>query len=68
MTTELFEVYTLEEGDVVIIADNFYTVVDIGGDSSVYTLRLADEEGNPKRVDCEGSDLIRVLCDSDHEE
>ena len=61
MTTEIYEVFSLEEGDTVVIAGNMYVVVEIGGDDSTYTLRLADEEGNPKRLDCKGNDRVKVV-------
>jgi hypothetical protein len=65
MTTELYEVYSLEEGDEIIIMGNIYKIVDIeslSGDTS--SLLLIDENGYAKTLNANDNDKIRVICES----
>ena len=65
MTTEMYEVYSIEEGDQVLIGDDVYRVVDIlDGDETDYLIRLADEEGNMKKVCANSHQKFRVIIDN----
>lgn len=64
MTTETYEVLSLEEGDTLYINGSLFAIVsiDIDGDDTV--LLLADEEGFMKKVWCQDTDRFRVVCDA----
>ena len=68
MTTDLMEVYSLEEGDQIISNGNVYRIVGIhDGDSFEYRLDVIDEEGYLKSLECDGDHKVRLVCDTDHE-
>ena len=67
MTTEKMEVYSLEEGDQIVVSGNIYRIVDIetlNGDSS--SILLIDEEGIAKTLNVPDTAKILLLCDADH--
>jgi hypothetical protein len=67
MTTEQMEVYSLEEGDQILVGGNIYRIVDIetlNGDSS--SLLLIDEEGIAKTLNVPDSAKVLLVCDADH--
>lgn len=64
MTTELMQVYSIEEGDIVVINDDLYHVVgtdyaDEGDD--LHVLTLVDEEGNGKILRAPGRSELRIV-------
>ena len=62
MTTELYEVYSLEEGDEILIMGNIYKIVDIeslSGDTS--SLLLIDENGDAKTLNANDMNKVRVV-------
>lgn len=64
MTTDLMQVYSIEEGDILIIKDNIYHVVgtdyaDDGDD--LHVLTLVDEEGNAKILRAPGRSELRIV-------
>lgn len=64
MTTEIMEVFSLEESDQVLISGNVYRIVDILDDDEFdYVIRLADEEGNLKQVRANSHDRFRLVVD-----
>ena len=64
MYTDLMEVWSLEEGDQILIAGNVYKIVDIQDtDCDDYALNCVDEEGFHHTVTAEGSKKIRLVLD-----
>lgn len=64
MTTELYEVFSLEEGDTIIVQGASYVVVDIiDGTTRDYTLILCDEEGYRRSIEADGNSRFRVVCE-----
>lgn len=64
MTTELYEVYSLEEGDSIILNGETFFVQVIepdGTDASV--LWLVDDEGFQHSVVLDDSTKVRVICE-----
>jgi fructose 1,6-bisphosphatase len=65
MTTEMYEVYSIEEGDQVVIGGEMYKILDIlDGDETDYIIRLADEEGNVKKVCANSHQKFSVVIDN----
>lgn len=65
MTTELYEVYSLEEGDTIMLKDSVYFVQVIEPASqSESLLWIVDEEGFQKSIVLPDTTRIRVLCES----
>lgn len=66
MTTELYEVFSLEEGDTIILnGDTFYVqVIEPTDDPSESLLTLVDDEGFQKSVILADTAKVRVLCES----
>ena len=65
MTTEMYEAYSIEEGDQVLINGDVYRIVEIlDGDETDYLVRLADEEGNIKKVCANSHQKFRVIIDN----
>ena len=68
MTTELYEVFSLEEGDQIVIAGNIYKVIDIeAGDVLDYRLNVADEDGYRRYIEAESTKKFRLILDNDTE-
>ena len=65
MTTEKFEVFSLEEGDTIIVQGVSYMIVDIeDGDTLDYRLVLVDEEGYRRSIEADGTARFRVVCEA----
>jgi hypothetical protein len=65
MTTEAYEIYSLEVGDQVFIAGEIYRIIDIlDGDETDYLIRLVDEEGNMKKVCANSQNKLNVVIDN----
>lgn len=62
MTTELMEIWSLEEGDQIIINGNVYLIHDIEVlDSDHTSLLLVDDEGMGKTLNVKDSQKIAVI-------
>jgi|688.fasta_scaffold247376_2 hypothetical protein len=65
MTTELYEVYSIEKGDQVVIGEEIYKILEIlDGTDTDYIIRLADEEGNVKKVCANSHQKFSVVIDN----
>ena len=65
MTTEMYEAYSIEVGDHVLIAGDVYKIIDItDGDETDYLIRLVDEEGNMKKVCANSQNKFSVIIDN----
>jgi hypothetical protein len=65
MTTELYEVYSIEKGDQVVIGEEIYKILEIlDGTDTDYIIRLADEEGNVKKVRANSHQKFSVVIDN----
>lgn len=65
MTTEKFEVFSLEEGDTIIIQGVSYMIVAIeDGDTLDYRLVLVDEEGYRRSIEADATARFRVVCEA----
>ena len=63
MTTETYQVLSLEEGDTLYINGNLFVIVSIDADGDDTVLLLVDEEGFMKKVWCQDTDKFRVVYD-----
>lgn len=64
MTTELFEVFSLEEGDTIIVQGIEYVITDIlDGTTLDYTLMLVDAEGYRRSIEADSTARFRVVCE-----
>jgi hypothetical protein len=61
MTTETYEMFSVEVGDTIIIAGSMYAVASIEPDDNGYILRLTDEEGYAKMISAGEFDKVRVV-------
>ena len=69
MTTELYEAFSLEEGDTILVNGDLYVIHDIEAlDSDHTSLLVLDEEGFAHTINVCDTDKIRVVCDADHME
>lgn len=69
MTTELYEVFSLEEGDTILVNGNLYVIYDIETlDNDHTSLLVIDEEGYPHTINVCDTDKVRVVCEAHHEE
>lgn len=65
MTTDLMEVYSLEEGDQIYIQGSVYKIIDIeDGDVLDYRLIVADEEGYRRHIEAESTKKFRLVLDN----
>lgn len=64
METTLMEVHSIEVGDIVVVGEMTYEVVDIAGYES-YDLIVYDEEGFQKVITANGTDRIRLVVEDD---
>ena len=65
MTTEMMEVYSLEEGDQIYIQGSVYKIIDIeDGDVLDYRLIVADEEGYRRSIEAESTKKFRLVIDN----
>lgn len=68
MTTESMEVFSLEEGDQIVINGNIYRVLEIeNGETLDYRLSVADEEGYRRHIEAESTKKFRLVLDNDIE-
>lgn len=71
MTTELYEAWSLEEGDQIICKDEVYRIIDLScnfSEADEYIFIVVDEEGYRHEVVANGSQKFRVICDADTNE
>jgi hypothetical protein len=62
MTTDLIEVWSLEEGDTILIRGNLYLIHDIETlDSDHTSLLVLDEEGYAHTINVKDSQKISVV-------
>lgn len=61
MTTEMFEVFSLEVGDQIVIKDDVYKIFDIGVADVDYLLYLVDENGYKRIIQAEDTKKFRVI-------
>ena len=64
MTTDLIEVWSLEEGDQIVIKGSIYKIVDIDDSEDNYSLLCVDENGYAHNVAADGSKKVRLLIDT----
>jgi HJR/Mrr/RecB family endonuclease len=68
MTTEKMQVFSLEEGDQIVLNGNIYRIVDIeDGDARDYRLVLVDEEGYRRSLEADAEDSLRLVLDNPSE-
>jgi len=66
MSTDLMEVFSLEENDQIYVQDNLYRIVSIDYDETGYhdhILTLADEEGSLKKMCATSQQKVRLVLD-----
>lgn len=64
MTTEMFEVFSLEEGDTIMVQGVSYMIVSIeDGDTLDYRLVLVDEDGYRRSIEADSTARFRVVCE-----
>lgn len=63
MTTETMTLFSLEEGDTIIIKDSPYFIREIQGTELGYRLTLVDEEGMLKTLEAEITAKVKVVVD-----
>lgn len=66
MTTEMMEVYSLEEGDTIVYRGEFYKFIDTSSapDGTVRVL-CVDEEGYKKQISVpDDFARLRIVCDA----
>jgi hypothetical protein len=63
MTTDLMQVYSIEVGDILVINDNLYTVIntDYADEGDDHILTLIDEEGNRKSLRSPGNNEVNIV-------
>ena len=65
MTTEMYETFSIEEGDQVVIGGEMYKILDIvDGTDTDYVIRMADEEGSVKKVCANSHQKFSVVIDN----
>jgi len=65
MTTEIMEVYSLEEGDQILFKGDVYRVISIDNDEEYdYMLRVVDEEGMLRKIGCDSRAAFRLIVDN----
>ena len=70
MTTEMMEVYSLEEGDTIVHHGAYYKILDFepATDDHGILIICVDEEGYRRSIyAADAFDKVRLVCDSDHE-
>lgn len=69
MSTDLMEVFSLEENDQIYVQGNLYRVIAIDYDETSYhdhILTLADEEGSLKKMCATSHQKVRLILDNDY--
>ena len=65
MTTEIMEVFSLEENDQIIFKGELYRVISIDNDEEYdYMLRVVDEEGMLRKIGCDSRAAFRLVIDN----
>jgi hypothetical protein len=65
MSTDLMEVYSLEEGDQILFQGQLFRIVGIeDGDNLDYRLILVDEEGYRRSLEADGQKKFRLVLDT----
>ena len=65
MTTDLMEVYSLEIGDLILLSDSLYRIIEIeDGDNLDYRVVVVDEEGYRRHIEAESTKKFRVVLDN----
>jgi hypothetical protein len=65
MTTDLMEVYSLEEGDQILIGENVYKILEIfDGIDCDYAMHLVDEEGYRRTIEVDSEKKLRLVIDN----
>ena len=65
MTTEIMEVYSLEEGDQIIFKGDLYRVISIDNDEEYdYMLTVVDEEGMLRKIGCDSRAAFKLVIDN----
>jgi hypothetical protein len=67
MTTEMMEVWSLEEGDQILVNGNVYKIVDFScnwSEDDEYVFTVVDEEGYQHDIAAEGSKKFRLVIDN----
>ena len=65
MTTEIMEVFSLEEGDQILYKGDVYRVISIDNDEEYdYMLRVVDEEGMLRKIGCDSRAAFRLIVDT----
>lgn len=68
MTTVLYEAYSIEEGDTLLIQGNLFAVSQIDDIPDGFRLHLTDEEGYAKILMVNDTDRLRVVCEMEEVE
>ena len=69
MSTDLMEVFSLEENDQIYVQGNLYRIVSIDYDETSYhdnILTLADEEGSLKKMCATSQQKVLLVVDNDY--
>lgn len=63
MTTSVIEIYSVEVGDIILVNDDLYTVVDSDypDESDDIILTLVDEEGSRKQLRAPATKGVNVV-------
>lgn len=61
MTTETMTLFSLEEGDTILIGDSPYFIQRISETDAGYRLTLVDEEGMLKALEADVTTRVRVI-------
>ena len=65
MTTEIMEVFSLEEGDQILYTGDVYRVISLDNDEEYdYMLRVVDEEGMLRKIGCDSRAAFRLIVDT----
>ena len=65
MTTEIMEVYSLEENDQIIFKGELYRVISIDNDEEYdYMLSVVDEEGMLRKIGCDSRAAFKLVIDN----
>lgn len=65
MTTEIMEVYSLEENDQIIFKGELYRVISIDNDEEYdYMLTVVDEEGMLRKIGCDSRAAFKLVIDN----
>jgi hypothetical protein len=67
MTTDLMEVYSLEEGDTIVHLGQLFRITSLESVDNEHTeILCVDEEGYRRSILVWDLDKVRIVCDTDH--